>query len=61
MANFAILVEYELPEGVDFAVQAASPALDLLRALPLPGQPSLVTAFAGEAAERMTQARRDAV
>ncbi|MGW3992373.1 hypothetical protein ACWEF6_02685 [Amycolatopsis sp. NPDC004772] len=59
MANFAILIEYELPDDVDFAVQAASPALDLIRNLPLPGRPELVTAFAAEAAEAMTQARQD--
>lgn len=58
--KFAILVEYEVPEWVDWTVQAASPALDTLRSLPFPATPTLVTAFAGEAAEAMAEARKEA-
>jgi hypothetical protein len=58
MANFAILIEYELPDDVHFGDQVIGPALDVIRNLPAPATPEMVTAFAGEAAEAMTQARR---
>jgi len=56
LAKFAILIEYDLPDGFDD--QIIVPALDVIRNLPAPATPEMVTAFAGEAAEAMTQARR---
>ncbi len=57
MSRYAILVEYDVPDGVDFAVEVATPLMDTLRALDAPATPTLITAVVGDAAEAMTKAR----
>lgn len=54
MATFAILVQFDIPDDVQFET-AAVPMIEALRTL-APVQPTLVTAFAGDTAERVIHA-----
>ncbi len=55
MALFAVLVEFDLTEDGPSFEQAAGPMLDALRNL-APVQPTNVTAFTDDAAERVEAA-----
>ncbi len=57
MALFAVLIEFDLTEDGPSFEEAAAPMLDAVRTL-APVRPSNITAFTGDAADRVVRAVR---